>query len=764
MGVSVRSRAIACNQEIVMAFRMTGRVTVGTAIPPLSLALAALLLAGCGKPEQAAAPEAPATPTAVVQPQAKDPVAAPPAEVPADRSATLEGFQQLAADAGLLLAVPTWQRSIEEIDSTVAAGIAAGDAELDAIAALEPAAMTFDNTVAALERAFYPGIDAIDPVDVIANTHPDKAMRDAASDASKRFVAWAVSVGFREDVYNAIKAYADTKPELEGEQAKLLDDTLRDYRRNGMHLPKAQRDELERLKTELSELTEDFGKNINEADIFLEFSAAQLDGAAEDFLANPELKTEAGNYRINANVSWQRQAILENVRDEDVRRQIAVARFQRAIDSNLPLVKDILSHRVQIAELLGYASWADYRTEDRMAKNAATALAFQEELASGLESKFREELEVLRQMKAGETGQPDVPLNYWDLAYYENQLKKTRYNIDTEQLKVFFEMDRTLQGMFAIFEELFDITITEVAAPYKWVDDLRLYAISDNGSGLPLGLIYMDLYPREGKYNHFAQFRVLAGKRLPDGRSQRPVAALICNFPPATGDKPSLLKYGDVETLFHEFGHAMHTVLSQASYASFFGTAVERDFVEAPSQMLEYWVRDKTVLDRFAADYRDPERKIPAEVLDSLEEARLATIANFERGQLAYSLIDMRLHTLTDPGRIEDVVAISNAVADEVFLAYPEDTAMIASFGHLAHYDAGYYGYAWARAIAEDMASVFRNSEGGFMDPGAGRRLRDEIYAPGGSRDAEESIRGFLGRERSLDPFFESIGLQREEG
>jgi thimet oligopeptidase len=671
-------------------------------------------------------------------------------------------FRDAARAANVVLRLPEWPKTPAEVAAVMDKATDESTRLLDEIAQIKPYQASFRNTVQAYELAFYPAMDADGVVSVIAQAHPDKAMRDAGREADKRFSSWAVSMQFREDIYQVIKRFSDTEPPLGDADAILLRDTMRDYRRNGMHLSGEQRDELKTLKTELNEFEIEFGKNITEADLYLEFSAEQLAGAPQDFLTDESLRTEDSHYRINANVTWQRNTILENVADAGVRKQVAAARFQRAVDSNMPLLGKMLAHRARIAKILGYDTWADYRTETRMAKDAATAIRFQDQLKEGLDSKFSEELDVLRDLKRTQTGEAKAQLDYWDVQYYENQLKKSRYNIDTEQLKVYFEMNRTLDGMFRIFEQLFDIRITRVDPPFQWVEGLHLYVISDASSSTPLGMLYMDLYPRKGKYNHFAHFGITAGKRLADGRMQRPVSALICNFPPATADKPSLLSFEDVQTLFHEFGHAMHNMLSTASYASQSGTSVPRDFVEAPSQMLEYWVRDKAVLDRFAADYRDPDRKIPAEVLNALDEARRATAAIFERGQLAYSLMDMRLHMMKTSKPWRDLVKFSNSIATEIYMKYPEKTAMIASFGHLAGYDAGYYGYAWSRAIAEDMASVFRDSADGFMDKTIGRRMRDEIYAPGSSRDVEGSIQAFLGRERSLQPFFESIGIPQD--
>jgi thimet oligopeptidase len=313
--------------------------------------------------------------------------------------------------------------------------------------------------------------------------------------------------------------------------------------------------------------------------------------------------------------------------------------------------------------------------------------------------------------------------------------------------------------MFNIYQRIFGLKFTQVEAPYKWVNDLQLWAVTDAQTGEPMGFFYLDLFPREGKYNHFAVFPLIEGKLLDDGMYQRPVCSLVCNFPPPSSDKPSLLKHSDVETLFHEFGHAMHGVLTRAKFARFSGSSVPRDFVEAPSQMLENWVWDKKVLDSFAADYNDPSKKIPPEILNQLKASKLAISGHFYRRQLSFGIMDLQLHTKITDQNAAEAIPVSNRALSETFLPVPENTAFLAYFGHFTGYDAGYYGYAWADAIAADMATVFEKTPDGFFDVGAGRRLRDEIYAVGDSRDVNESIEKFLGRKRSIEPFLKKIGV-----
>ena len=253
-------------------------------------------------------------------------------------------------------------------------------------------------------------------------------------------------------------------------------------------------------------------------------------------------------------------------------------------------------------------------------------------------------------IKQAETGDPNAIVHMWDIFYYENLYKKEKFSVDAEQLRVFFPYEQTLQGMFRVYEEIFRLKIVEAKPDYKWNEKVTLHLVYDSLSGELLGALYLDMFPREGKFNHFAMFPLISGKRLPSGHYQRPTVALICNFPTPGKDKPSLLSHDNVETLFHEFGHALHGILTRTKFSRFAGTSVPRDFVEAPSQMLENWIWDKTVLDAFAADYRDPSVKIPQSVLDKLQEAKKATIARHYRRQLSYGLVDLGLHTLCGRG------------------------------------------------------------------------------------------------------------------
>ncbi len=670
----------------------------------------------------------------------------------------LQQFQALAGKFNAVVTLPEFETTPEAIRAAVKDAIKHGDTTLDRIGKLTASEVNFTNTVRALDDLGFELMLVANRLSVIEQTSTNAALRDAATEATKEFEAWAVGLDYREDVYRAVKAYADTNPKLEGEDARLLEYTMRDYRRAGLSLPKAERDEVERLRKELAALSTDFQNNVTKAKKEVKFTKAELEGVPEDFLN--QIKTGDDEYTALANVTWQYITIMDNAKREETRKRFLIEHDNLAREGNIPLLEKILPLRHEIARRLGYKSWADYGTEVKMVKNAAAAIAFEEQLIKGLQPKFAAELEEFRKLKVAETGDANAQINIWDWRYYSNELKKRRYNVDAEQLRVYFPYQRALEGMFAIYQSIFGLKFEAVEPPYKWIGDLQLYAVSDAESGEPMGMFYLDMFPREGKYNHFAQFGIIDGKQLPDGRYQRPVVALVCNFPAPTADRPSLLSHSDVETLFHEFGHAMHSILTRAKYARFSGTSVPRDFVEAPSQMLENWIWDKKVLDSFAADYRDPSKKIPADVLDKLKEARLATEGTRYRRQLAFGLMDLTLHTQIDETNAKEALALSNQKLSEVFLPMVPDTAFIGYFGHIIGYSAGYYGYAWADAISADMATVFEQAPNGYFDKQIGMRLRKEIYEPGESRDVNISIEKFLGRPRSLQPFFKQIGMQ----
>ena len=674
--------------------------------------------------------------------------------------AELTEFQAAAARSNVVLTLATYPVTPAEIRTQADAAMKSADAIFDAVAAQDPSKLTFANTFEAVDRASANFITTSQIVGTVSESSVDKAMRDTANEVSVKLEEWGVGLDYREPLYRTLKTFADSKPVLDREQQRLVDDSMREYQRAGLALPPAERAEVERLRKDLGGLTTQFGININEARGPVDFTAEELAGVPTSFLESPGVKQPDGRYRAMAHITWHVTTILENASNETTRRKFSEVRARLAMNNNVPVLAKMVALRADLAHRLGYANWADFKTETRMAKSGATAVKFEEDLLAGLQPKFDAEMKVLQELKAKETGRPEAKVELYDVPYYQNQLKKAKYAVDTEALRVYFPYQATLEGMFTIYQKIFGLKFTEVKPPYVWAPGVQLYVVQDAATSTPMGAFYLDMFPREGKFNHFACFLQKPGGRLADGRYDLPVAALLCNFPEPSADKPSLLKHNDVETLFHEFGHVMHDMLSRSRFVAQSAIGVPRDFVEAPSQMLENWVWNKAVLDTFAADYRDASKKIPAGTIAALTAARQATDGYFNRRQLGIGLQDLKLHTLSaDEAWLADVVAITNDVTAKASIAPLEGTAWAAYIGHLAGYDAGYYGYLWAKVMAQDMASIFTAAPGGFLDEKVGRRLRDEVYSAGDTRDVGESVEKFLGRPRSQQAFLEYIGL-----
>jgi thimet oligopeptidase len=692
----------------------------------------------------------------------------------AENLKTVDDFKAAATKANAVLTLPDWEHTPEAVDAMIKNAIDTANKGLDEIGKQDSSKVTFKSTVVALDDLSWAAGNAASRAVVTKESSTDPKVRDAAENAVKIFQDWAVGIDYREDVYKALKAFADTKPKLSGEDKKLFDETMRDYRRAGLDLPPDKRKEVEQLRKDLAKLGTDFDSNIVNAKAPVVFTKAELDGVPDSFLESPGVKNPQSappnkndlpdllttTYTVLANVTWQFVAVEENAKSEATRKKLYVIHDSLAKDTNRTVLNQMIDLRNKIALRLGYKSWDDFQTEVKMAKTGTGAKKYIDDLISGIQPKFAAEVAELQKMKAADTHDPNAKIGVWDWRYYDNQLVKQKYAVDKEALRDFFPFQKVVDGMFSIYQSIFGLKFEKIEAPYKWVDDLQLYMVTDAATGEPLGMFYLDMFPREGKFNHFAEFGIISGKQLADGKYQRPVCALLCNFPPPSADKPSLMTHSDVETLFHEFGHCLHEITTRAKYGRFSGTHVPGDFVEAPSQMLQNWIWDKKVLDTFAADYRDPSKKIPADIIQKMNDAKNATAGVFYRRQFAFASLDLAMHDAHAENAQWDCVDISNPILEKVFLPIDPSTTMVTYFGHMNGYDAGYYGYAWADAIAADMATVFEKAPQHYLDRQAGMKLRKEIYEQGDGRDVAVSIEKFLGRKQSVEPFLKKIGVK----
>jgi Zn-dependent oligopeptidase len=381
---------------------------------------------------------------------------------------TLADFQATAARHHVALELPNYPRTPDEVRAQAAAAIKAADDALAALAARPAAELTFANTFGACDEITAKVTNLYQVISTIAEASTEKAMRDTANETTVKLQEWSVGLDYREPLYRALKAFADTKPTLAADEQRLVDEQMRSYRRAGLALPPADRAAVEQLRKDLAALTTKFAVNINEARAPLDFTAVELGGMPQSFLDSPGVKQADGRYRVLANVTWHAQAVAENADSPEVRRRVLVARSQLARDTNVAVLTKLVALRADIARRLGYATWADYQTETRMVKSGTAAVKFEEDLVTGLQPKFAAEMETLRQLKAAHTGNPAAQIEAWDIGYYTNKLMKERYAVDTEKLRVYFPYQATLEGMFAIYQKIFGLKFTAVRRPTCW--------------------------------------------------------------------------------------------------------------------------------------------------------------------------------------------------------------------------------------------------------------------------------------------------------
>jgi thimet oligopeptidase len=443
---------------------------------------------------------------------------------------------------------------------------------------------------------------------------------------------------------------------------------------------------------------------------------------------------------------------MDNAESEELRRELQERFFRKGGRDNVALLEEAIAVRDELARLLGYQSWAGYVLEERMAKTPAAVRAFLADLREKVAGKLRDDLDDLTAEKRAHIGDPDARLELWDWRFYHNRLRKSRYAVDEFAVARYFPLDATLKGMFGIYERLFAVRFVPVEPANAWHPDVRAFAVEDADTGERRAYFYLDLFPRPDKFGHAAAFGLVKGRRLTDGAYQRPVSAMVANFTKPTETEPSLLRHSEVETLFHEFGHIVHQTLTRAEQHRFSGSSVQRDFVEAPSQMLEHWCWLPEILAGFAR-HVDSGAPLPADLLDAMLAAKRLNAGVTTARQLFFAELDMAYHG----GGVPDTAALVEQLHPITGFAAPQDTCFQAGFGHLFGYDAGYYGYLWSQVFADDMFTRF--AEEGPLNPELGRSYRRTILEPGDAEDGDVLVRRFLGREPNTDAFFRELGL-----
>ena len=644
--------------------------------------------------------------------------------------------------------------SVESVRAETEAALRDADALVAHAIAAE--AVTFNARVVPLELAGARLTEAYGRGAFLAQAHPDEAVRDAGTEAEEQLTKWRAALPFREDLYRAVSAVADDPSiaDLDPEQRWVLDLWLRDFRRAGQELDPEARAELERIRTRLVELEIVFNRNLNEFEDAIEVDRDGLAGMPQEFIDRLAPGATPGTHRVSLDYP-EVYPFLAQARDRAARETLFRKHWRRAVEANRPLLEEAIGLRQRAATLLGHPSWAHYAIEVKMAERPEAVAAFYADLVPRLEPVRDRELAALeaRLHADGETG----TVTAWDWSYYDEQTRRAEFGVDANRVAEYLPMEACLSGMFALTGEVFGLEYRKVNNARAWHPSVELYEIHDQASGELLAHFYADWFPREGKFGHAAAFPLLVGHRRADGAYERPVGAILANFTPPAGGRPSLLQHNELETLFHEFGHILHMSLTRANYARVSGSECEIDFVEAPSQIMEHWVWDPDVLARFARHYRTGE-PIPAELVRQMVAARQLDIGLKTLIQVFYGQVDLAMHDgRPDP----DLDAATRTAYEYTGMPYPEGTFLLSGFGHpMGGYDAGYYGYLWAEVIGDDLYGRFQ--AGGVTSREVGAAYRRAILEPNGSRPAAELVHDFLGRDPTPDAWLRLRGLAGE--
>ncbi|HEX6242231.1 MAG TPA: M3 family metallopeptidase [Polyangiales bacterium] len=627
---------------------------------------------------------------------------------------------------------------------------------------------SYDNTLRAFDEAteeLEHAMSVVAHLEAVATTPELRSAYNAVQPKVSEFYA---GIPLDEGLYRALKDFAASEAgrQQPAAQARFLTQTLDDFKRHGAELQPAEKQRLSSMSVELSKLTTEYSQavldatNVFELIITDEQRLAGLPESAREAARHSAQQKGREGYRFTLQQPSY-LAVLSYADDASLREQLYRAYNTRATSEpydNRPRIRRILALRREKAQLLGFQNFADLNLEDRMAKTGARAKQFISDLRAATREHFERENRDLYEFRQELEG-PDAPeLAPWDVAYYSEKLRKARYDFDEEVLRPYFSVDGVMAGLFNLVRDIYGLRVERREQVASYHPDVRYYVVNDD-KGRELGAFYADLYPREEKRGGAWMADFITA--LPGGRHHAHLGVMCANASPPVGDKPALLTHQDVETLFHEFGHLLHHLLSEPNVRSLAGTRVAWDFVELPSMIMENFGWERAVLDGFARHYQTG-APIPEELLGRLQKTRTFRAANMQMRQLGLAEVDLALHIDYDPARDGDVIAYAREIAQQHSASkLPEDYAMIASFGHVfsspVGYAAGYYSYKWAEVLEADAFSRFRDA--GVLSREVGNAFRALILARGNEADPMDLYKAFMGREPSPEALLKRAGL-----
>ena len=630
---------------------------------------------------------------------------------------------------------------------------------------------TWENLIVPIEDAEDRLNKAWSPVSHMNSVVNSDALREAYNACLGKLSAYATEVGQNRELYEAYQAIRDSEQfaSLDRAQQKIIDNALRDFHLSGVDLPADKQARYKDISQQLSKLASQYEENLLDATNAWSkrlTNPDDLTGLPEMALAQAQQAAKAeGHEGWLINLQFPSYlAVMTYADNRALRQEHYSAYATRASDQgphagqwdNTEVMEQILALRHEKAQLLGFKNYAEYSLATKMAKTTDDVMTFLQDLAEKSRHQAHRDLAELQDFAAREYGQHD--LKAWDIGYFSEKMRQHFYQLSQEEVKAYFPVNRVLPGLFAIVQRLFGLNIREITEFDTWHPDVHFFEIKDQHGHLR-GCFYLDLYARGKKRGGAWMDDCISRKKLADG-VQAPVAYLVCNFTPPTANAPALLTHDEVETLFHEFGHGLHHMLTQIDYLGVSGiSGVEWDAVELPSQFMENWCWEKEALALISGHYQTGE-PLPDALFDKMLAAK-----NFQAGmmmvrQLEFSLFDFQIHRDYDPAQGGRIYPILQQVRDQVAVVKaPAFNRFAHSFSHIfaGGYAAGYYSYKWAEVLSADAFSLFE--ENGIFDRATGESFLQNILEQGGSADAMTLFKNFRGREPSIEALLRHNGI-----
>ncbi len=631
-------------------------------------------------------------------------------------------------------------------------------------------APTFENTILKLETSS----DYLDRVmniySNLENANGSEEIRALAKEIYPKLSSFHSDTLLDAQLFAKVKSVYDNreKMNLEGEQRRLLEKTYLSFTRNGALLSPEDKEKIRKIDHELSVLSPQFSENVLKATNAFEIiisDAKEVEGLPEGALEAAQMAAEAKNQKGKWLFNLHAPSfipVLTFAKNRALREKMWKAYNSRSFkdqNDNQEIIKKTVQLKYQRAQILGYKTHADYVLAERMAKDTATVKQFLQKLLKASKSAAQNDLNEVKDYATKIDGLMD--LQPWDVGYYSEKLKEEKYSFNEEDLRPYFKLENVVNGVFEHARRLYGITFHERNDIEVYHTDVKVYEVKEEKTGKYVSLFYTDFFPRETKRGG-AWMTTYRDQGLFFDEIRRPHVSIVCNFTKPTTTKPSLLSYDEVRTLFHEFGHALHGMLSDCTYRSVSGTNVYWDFVELPSQIMENWVGEKEGLDVFAKHYQD-NSLIPADLIEKIKSSQKFQAGWFSLRQLQFALLDMAWHTV-DPNIITDVdqFEMMSTIETRLLEKIP-GTNTSCAFSHIfaGGYSAGYYSYKWAEVLDADAFEYFK--EKGLFNPEVAKKFKDNILSRGASEHPMDLYKKFRGREPDPNALLRRDGLMSED-